>query len=82
MDSYHRQPQRKEQLDGRDCQFCAAVDPDFAKRAPIDRWVYGTLEDSATSHLSENGHVFHLIFEIATKRRQGSRQSAELAKSS
>jgi hypothetical protein len=68
MDSYHRQPHRKEQPDGRDCRFCAAVDPNFAKRNPIDRWVHGPLEDSATSHMSENGHVFHLMFEIASKR--------------
>ncbi len=70
MDSYHRQPHRKEQPDGRDCKFCAALDPNFAKRSPIDRWVHGPLEDSATSHMSENGHVFHLMFEIARKRGQ------------
>ena len=70
MDSYHRQPNHKEQPDGRDCQFCARVDPHFSKRAPIDRWVHGNLEDSATAHLSENGHVFHLLFEIAEKRAQ------------
>ena len=70
MDSYHRQPHRKEHPDGRDCKFCAAVDPDFAKRNPIDRWVHGSLQDSATSHVSENGHVFHLMFEMARKRVQ------------
>jgi hypothetical protein len=53
----------------------------ISQNLPIDRWVHGTLEDSAPSHLSENGHVFHLMFEITTKSRQGSGQSAELAKS-
>jgi hypothetical protein len=70
MDSYHRQPHRKEQPDGRDCKFCAAVDPNFAKRNPIDRWVHGPLQDSATSHVSENGHAYHRIFEMARKRAQ------------
>jgi hypothetical protein len=80
MDSYHRQPNRKEQPDGRDCQFCARVDPNFMKRAPIDRWVHGGLEDSATAHLSENGHVFHLLFEIAKKRAPSIGENAVLAK--
>jgi hypothetical protein len=73
MDSYHRQPHRKQQPNGRDCKFCAAVDPNFAKRNPIDRWVHGRLQDSATSHMSENGHVFHLMFEMARKRAQPTR---------
>jgi hypothetical protein len=70
MDSYHRQPHHREQPGGRDCNFCAAVDPNFAKRNPMDRWVHGDLHDSATSHMSENGHVLHLMFEIARKRAQ------------
>ncbi len=81
MDSYHRQPHHKEQPDGRDCQFCAAVDPNFSKRAPIDRWVHGSLEDSATSHLSENGHVYHLIFQIEKKRAQAAQWAESLSKS-
>jgi hypothetical protein len=81
MDSYHRQPRRKEHPDGQDCQFCAAADPNFARRNPIDRWVHGTPEDSATSHLSENGHVLHLMFEIMKRRALGSVRSADLVKS-
>jgi hypothetical protein len=70
MDFYHRQPKRSEQSTGRDCQFCATFDPNFEKRNPVDRWVQGTPYDSANSHLSENGHVLHLMSEIA-KRRAG-----------
>jgi hypothetical protein len=70
MDFYHRKPKRSEQSTGRDCQFCATFDPNFEKRNPVDRWVQGTPFDSANSHLSENGHVLHLISEIA-KRRAG-----------
>jgi hypothetical protein len=81
MDSYHRQPHRKEQPDGRDCPFCAAVDPNFSKRIPIDRWIHGGLEDSATSHLSENGHVYHLMFKIAKKQAQAARWEESLPKS-
>ena len=68
MDSYHRQIRRTEQPTGRDCQFCAALDPNFKKRNPVDRWVLGHPQDSAISHVSENGHVLHLMFEIARKR--------------
>jgi len=65
MDSYHRQIQHRDPRAGRDCKFCSQFDPDFAKRSPIDRWV--DTDDSANSHLTENGHVRHRIFEIARK---------------
>jgi hypothetical protein len=81
MDSYHRQPRRKEQPSGRDCQFCAALDPNFTKRDPLDRWVQGVPQDSAIAHVSENGHVLHLIFEIERKRAQTPSRSATLVKS-
>lgn len=78
MDSYHRKPQENDSRTGRDCQFCLQMDPEFAKRVPIDRWVQGKLEDSASSHLSENGYVRHRIFEIAARRSQ---RPMELSKS-
>jgi len=81
MDSYHRQLHRREQPDGRDCQFCAGVDPNFANRAPIDRWVHGSLKDSAAAHLSENGHIFHLMFEMAKKRAEPTLEEIALPKS-
>ena len=81
MDSYHRQPQRTEQSTGRDCQFCATFDPNFGKRHPADRWVHSAPQDSATSHVSENGHVLHLMFEILKRRAQSSESSSALAKS-
>ena len=81
MDSYHRQLQRTEQSTGRDCKFCATVDPNFAKRNPADRWVHGTPQDSAMSHVSENGHVLHRILEIARRRAQNSGANTSLARS-
>lgn len=81
MDSYHRQPRRKEQPSGQDCQFCASLDPNFTKRAPVDRWVQGAPQDSAVAHVSENGHVLHLIFEIQRKRAGITSRSADLVKS-
>jgi len=81
MDSYHRKPQDKDFRTGRDCRFCLKMDPDFAKRIPIDRWVQGKLEDSASSHLSENGYIRHRIFEIVAKRAQGPLAGLELTKS-
>ena len=80
MDSYHRQTRRSEQPSGRDCQFCAVQDPNFEKRNPVDRWVHGHPLDSAVSHISENGHVLHLISEIARKRTSAP-QVEPLAKS-
>lgn len=81
MDSYHRQPRRKEQPGGQDCQFCASLDPNFTKRDPVDRWVQGAPQHSAIAHVSENGHVLHLIFEIQRKRTQTPSRSATLVKS-
>ncbi len=77
MDFYHRKTQRSEQSTGRDCRFCAAFDPNFGKRNPVDRWVHGTPYDSANSHLSENGHVLHLISELSLRREE--KRSAEHA---
>ena len=79
MDSYHRQIQHRDPRAGRDCQFCSQFDPDFAKRNPIDRRV--DADDSATSHLSENGHVRHRIFEIARKRALAGNTAPSLIKS-
>jgi hypothetical protein len=81
MDSYHRQQLHKDYRMGRDCQFCLQFDPDFAQRNPIDRSVQEDLEDSAASHLSENGHVRHRIFEIARLRKQGRGVSEALSRS-
>jgi hypothetical protein len=78
MDSYHRQIQHRDPRAGRDCKFCSQFDPDFAKRSPIDRWV--ELDDSANSHLTENGHVRHRIFEIARKRALASNAGPSLIK--
>jgi hypothetical protein len=79
MDSYHRQAQPRDSRAGRDCKFCLQFDPDFAKRDPVDRWV--ELEDSATSHLSENGHVRHRIFEIARRQAASVEPGLGLVKS-
>lgn len=79
MDSYHRQIQHRDSRAGRDCKFCSQFDPEFAKRNPIDRWV--EVEDSASSHLSENGHVRHRLFEIVQKRDLATTSGPTLIKS-
>jgi len=79
MDLYHRQIQRRDSRVGRDCKFCSQFDPEFSKRSPIDRWV--EVDDSATSHISENGHVRHRLFEIARKRAFSSNSGPSLIKS-
>lgn len=80
MDFYHRKPQRSEQSTGRDCQFCLAFDPNFKNRHPVDRLVHGTPQDSATSHLSENGHVLHLMSELAKRRGEPRSSRTSLTK--
>lgn len=79
MDLYHRQIQRRDSRAGRDCKFCSQFDPEFSKRSPIDRWV--EIDDSATSHISENGHIRHRLFEIARKRALTSNSGPSLIKS-
>ncbi len=81
MDCYHRQQIHKDYRTGRDCQFCLRFDPDFAQRNPIDRSVQEDLDDSAASHLSENGHVRHRMSEIALLRKQGHGVGAVLSRS-
>ena len=66
MDSYHRQIPPRDSRVGRDCKFCSQFDPEFNKRNLLDRWV--EMDDSANSHLTENGHVQHRLFELARKR--------------
>lgn len=79
MDSYHRQIPPRDSRTGRDCKFCSQFDPEFSKRNPVDRWV--ELDDSATSHITENGHVRHRIFEIARTRALTSNTGPSLVKS-
>jgi hypothetical protein len=81
MDSYHRQRVHKDFRPGRECQFCQQFDPRFAERSPIDRSVQQDSDDSAASHLSENGHVRHRISEIVRLRKQGVSASEMLVRS-
>ena len=64
MDSFHRRPQEQDTRTGHDCRFCKIADPEFGKRDPLDRLVYSELNNSATSHLTENGYVWHRMLEI------------------
>jgi hypothetical protein len=68
MDLFHRESQGKDTPTGRDCQFCYHVDPDFAKRDPMDRLVLSKLDDTAAAHLTEDGYVKHRIAELLKKR--------------
>jgi hypothetical protein len=72
MDLFHRklEGKSKDTPSGRDCQFCYRVDPDFAKRDPMDRLVLSMLDDTAAAHLTEDGYVKHRIAELLTKRAE------------
>jgi len=70
MDLFHRQPQRSDVHTGRDCRFCSEADPDFVKRNPMDRLVGSKLDDVASAHLTEQGHVQHRLAELRKKRSE------------
>ena len=63
----HRRPPKKDTRTGRDCQFCRNSDPDFGKRDPLDRLVTSKVNDSAGSHMTENGYVKHRLLEIEVR---------------
>jgi len=44
------------------------MDPEFASRRTIDRMVVHKTEDTASSHLTEDGYVRHRIAELMKKR--------------
>ncbi len=71
MDLFHRKSLGKDTPTGRDCQFCCQVDPDFAKRDPMDRLVLSKLDDSAAAHITEDGYIRHRIAELLKKRALG-----------
>lgn len=68
MDPFHRKALPHDSRTGRDCQFCLQMDPNFGSRAPLDRLVGSHTGDTASAHLTEDGHVRHRIAEL-TKRR-------------
>jgi hypothetical protein len=67
MDLFHRELQGHDTRTGRECQFCSGLDPDFAKRDPLDRLVVSNLNDTAAAHLTEDGYVRHRIAELLKK---------------
>jgi hypothetical protein len=68
MDLFHRQPSRTDLHTGRDCRFCSQADPNFRQREPMDRLVSSKLDDVASSHLTEEGHVQHRLTELRKRR--------------
>jgi hypothetical protein len=80
MDLFHRELTGKDTPTGRECQFCSGLDPNFAKRDPLDRLVVSNLNDTAAAHLTEEGYVRHRIAELLKKRTSGY-FDANLAKS-
>jgi hypothetical protein len=63
----HRTPIRRK-IDhpqaGRRCQFCEEFDPDFEQRKPMDQLVAVQVNDIASGHLTEDGHVKHRLVEL------------------
>ncbi len=67
MDRLHRKPLPKETRTGRDCKFCQNFDSNFEKRDPMDRLIHPDLEDTASAHMTENGHVKHRLLELGLR---------------
>src|SRR5579862_7683201 len=68
VDLYHRRPQHTDSRNGRECGFCAKMDPNFNSRRTIDRMVVHKQDDTASAHLTEDGYVRHRIAELMKKR--------------
>jgi len=68
MDPYHRKSRGEDTRNGRDCQFCQAMDPNFYQRQPIDRMVLSKADDCASAHLTEDGYIKHRLAELARRR--------------
>jgi hypothetical protein len=68
MDLFHRQPKGTDLHTGRDCRFCLQADPKFHERQAMDRLVSSKLDDVASAHLTEEGHVQHRLMELRRKR--------------
>lgn len=81
MDHFHRKSDAKDTRNARECQFCRRVDPDFAKRNPIDRMVLANLDDTAAAHLTEDGYVRHRIAELMRKRAFAAPSETQVARS-
>jgi len=80
MDRFHRDSRGQDTRNGRVCQFCSRMDPEFASRKPVDRLVQTQLDDIASAHLTEDGYVRHRIAEL-TKMRAFHVQGEGLQKS-
>lgn len=65
---FHRDSRGQDTRNGRECGFCSLMDPDFAKRKPMDRLVQSKLDDIAPAHLTEDGYVRHRIAELIRRR--------------
>jgi hypothetical protein len=68
MDLFHRDPHNQDTRNSRECLFCRQMDPNFARRRPMDRLVQTKLEDAASAHLTEEGYLRHRIAELARLR--------------
>ena len=64
---------------GRACEFCKRFDPDFDVRSPSDQLVIATANDVASSHLTEDGHVKHRLWELRKTLNLPIRFSTEAA---
>ena len=76
MDSFHRSLHGQDTRNGRECQFCRHMDPNFLQRRPMDRLVQAKLQDIASAHMTEEGYVKHRIAELVKKQAAMSPRTA------
>jgi hypothetical protein len=67
MDILHRKPPKTDTKMGRDCQFCRRQDPNIIHRHPMDRLVSDKSEDTASTHITEDGYVKHRMVEVTAR---------------
>ena len=70
MDFVHREKQISNTITSRECQFCSRMDPDFPNRNPVDKLIHSRSHETASAHLTEEGHVRHRILEVKERMKK------------
>lgn len=68
--TFHRDREPQERLDTCACAFCGERDPNFRERRVEDQLVRGSAAHVAASHITEDGHVYHRMLEVAMMQRR------------
>jgi hypothetical protein len=71
MERLHLRPCREA------CEYCRRSDPNFDKRAPLDKVVCSKESNEASGHLTENGYVWHRMLEVENRLATAARRDRQ-----